>query len=274
VIPAPFVYHRASDPDDAVAVLASAGGEAKLLAGGQSLLPMMKLRLARPDLLVDVSGLRDLNYLRADGAEVAIGALTRHADLARSELARAEAPLLAHVAGLVGDPQIRHRGTLGGSLAHADPAADLPAAVAALGGTVVVSGPAGRRTLAAAELATGFLETGLAPDELLVEVRVPAHGDAGWAYEKFTRRAIDWSIVAVAVVDGRVCLAGMADRPFRATATEQALAGGASVDEAAALADEGSDPPDDLAADPEYRRHLARVLTRRALQTAAGRRRG
>jgi aerobic carbon-monoxide dehydrogenase medium subunit len=270
VIPAAFDYTRADSPEAAVALLSEHGDDAKLLAGGHSLLPMMKLRLAVPSMLVDIGRLTDLSYVRVDGDEVAVGALTRHCELESSPVLREEVPLLAHVAGLVGDPQVRHRGTIGGSLVHADPAGDLPTAVLALGGTLVVRGPGGTREVAATDFFTGFFETAMEPDEMLMEVRVPRLGGAGWAYEKFTRRAIDWAIVAVAAVEGRVALANMGPTPLRAAATERALADGASVADAAAVADEGTEPGEDMHAGREYRRHLARLLTRRALTTAAG----
>jgi carbon-monoxide dehydrogenase medium subunit len=164
---------------------------------------------------------------------------------------------------------VRHRGTLGGSLVHADPASDLPAAVLAFGGTIVARGPRGERRVPVEEFFTGLFTTAVEPDELVVEIRVPRTGGAGWAYEKFTRRANDWAIVAVAVVDGRVGLVNMGSTALRASATEAALASGASIPDAAAVADRDTDPPNDLAATPAYRRHLARVLTRRALTTAA-----
>jgi aerobic carbon-monoxide dehydrogenase medium subunit len=229
---------------------------------------MMKLRLAFPSVLVDVAGVPDASYVRLEDGVVAIGALTRHCDLVGSPVLHAEAPLLSAVAAHVGDPQIRHRGTLGGSLAHGDPAADLPAAVLASAATLVVQGRAGRREVAAADFFVGYFETALAPDEMLVEIRVPRTGAAGWHYEKFTRRANDWAIVAVATVAGRVALANMSSTPVRASATEAALAGGASAEEAAALAAEGTSPVEDMHADQAYRRHLARVLTRRALVAA------
>lgn len=269
MIPAPFAYHRAGSVDEALALLAEHGEDAKLLAGGHSLLPMMKLRFAFPSVLVDVGRLAETSYIRVEGDEVAVGATTRHADVARSEVLAAEAPLLRIVAGYVGDPQVRHRGTLGGSLSHADPAADLPAAVVASDATLIVAGSNGRRSVAAADFFTGYLETALAPDEMLVEVRVPHTGPTGAHYEKFTRRANDWAIVGVATVGGRVALVNMGDRPLRATATEQALAEGASVADAAALAAEGTSPGTDMHGDDTYRRHLARVLTRRALEAAA-----
>jgi carbon-monoxide dehydrogenase medium subunit len=268
MIPAPFEYRAATSVDEALALLTESGEDAKLLAGGHSLLPMMKLRLAQPAVLIDIGGISELSYVRADGEVLAIGAMTRHAEVARSEAVRADAPLLAHAAGLVGDPQIRHRGTIGGSLAHADPAADLPMAVSALDATLVLHGPSGRREVGVDEFFLGFFDTALGADEMLVEVRVPRRPGEGWGYEKFTRRANDWAIVGVATVAGRVSLANMGSRPVRAAATEAALANGAGAAEAAALAAEDTSPPDDLAADAEYRRHLARILTRRALVTA------
>ncbi|MGN6132472.1 MAG: FAD binding domain-containing protein [Nocardioidaceae bacterium] len=268
MIPAPFDYVRADSVEHALALLAEHGEEAKLLAGGHSLLPMMKLRLAFPSMLVDVRRVPGASYVRVEGDVVAIGALTRHCELVSSEVLRAEAPLLARAASYVGDPQIRHRGTLGGSLAHADPAADLPAAVLASDAVLVVQGPGGRREVPVAEFFAGYFETAMSPDEMLVEVRVPRTGTAGWHYEKFTRRAHDWAIVAVATVAGRVALANMGSTPLRATGTERALAGGASTAEAAALAGEGTSPVADMHADAAYRRHLAQVLTRRALAAA------
>jgi carbon-monoxide dehydrogenase medium subunit len=271
VIPVGFEYERPASLDAALALLAEHGEDATVLAGGHSLLPVMKLRLAAPELVVDIGRLDELHYIRVDGDQVAIGATTRHGELERSPLLSDEVPLLAAVARTVGDPQVRHRGTLGGSLAHADPASDLPAAVLALGGTIVLQGAGGRREVAATEFWTDYFTTAKEPGELVVEVRVPRTGSAGWAYEKFTRRANDWAIVGVAVVDGRVGLVNMGATPLRAAATEAALAGGASIADAAALADQDTEPPSDLAATPDYRRHLARLLTRRALTTAAGR---
>jgi carbon-monoxide dehydrogenase medium subunit len=272
VIPATFDYVRADSAAEALAALAEHGDEAKLLAGGQSLLPLMKLRLAMPAVVVDVSRASDLAYVRHDGDTLVIGAGTRHADVARDETVRAELPMLAHVAGLVGDPQVRHRGTIGGSVAHADPSADLPTALTALGASYVLRGQGGAsRDVAAAEFGTGFLETVLEPDELLTEIRVPL-GVTGWGYEKFTRRAIDWATVAVAVVrrdtGTSVALGNMGATVLRATGVEQALAAGAGPADAAAVADEGTSPGNDVTASADYRRHLARVLTRRALETA------
>jgi carbon-monoxide dehydrogenase medium subunit len=251
-------------------LLGEHGEDAKLLAGGHSLLPMMKLRLAFPSVLIDVRTVPDTSYVRVEGDALAIGALTRHCDLVSSDVLRADAPLLAEVASYVGDPQIRHRGTIGGSLAHADPAADLPAAVLASDATLIVQGPAGRREIAVADFFLGYFETALGADEMLVEIRIPRTGRTGWHYEKFTRRANDWAIVAVATVAGRVALANMGSTPLRATATEAALASGASPDEAAALASDGTEPVEDMHANQDYRRHLTRVLTGRSLRAAAG----
>jgi carbon-monoxide dehydrogenase medium subunit len=274
VIPAAFDYQRAGSADEAIALLTEHGDEAKLLAGGHSLLPLMKLRLASPSVLIDVGRLDDLRYVRDAGDHVAIGALTRHRDLEVDQLLAAEVPLLAHAAGEVGDPQVRHRGTLGGSLAHADPASDLPAVLLALGGTMVAKGPNGERTIAAGDFFAGFLESALEPDELLTEIRVPKCGDAGWSFQKFNRRAQDWAIVGVAAVVGDdvtgVGLVNMGSTPLFAHGVVDALGQGADAAAAAERATEGTEPQADLNASVEYREHLARVLTRRAL-TAAGR---
>ncbi len=277
MIPAAFDYVRAGSADEALSLLQSHGDDAKLLAGGHSLIPLMKLRLASPAVLVDIARVTDLSYIRDGSDHVAIGALTRHHDVEHSDLLKTEVPILAHVAGLVGDPQVRHRGTIGGSLAHGDPASDLPAAVLALGGTLVVRGAGGERQIAARDFFTGFLETALRPDELLTEIRVPKVAGAGWSYQKFNRRALDWAIVGVAAVRGAngsggttgVALVNMGSTPLRASGVEQALAQGASAADAAQAAPEGTEPPSDLNASPEYRRHLARVLVRRALEASA-----
>ena len=272
MIPAPFEYERADSADAALALLAEHGDEAKLIAGGMSLLPLMKLRLAVPTVLVDVGRLDDLSYVSDGGDHVAIGALTRHRDLETSALLGAECGMLRAVAAEVGDNQVRHRGTIGGSVAHGDPASDLPAALLALDATFVARGPAGTREIAAAQFFTGFLETALGADELLTEIRAPKTGANGFSYQKFNRRAQDWAIVgAVAVqVQGaaRVALVNMGPTPLRATAVEAALAAGAPVTEAAARAADGTEPSSDLNAGVEYREHLARVLTRRALEAA------
>jgi carbon-monoxide dehydrogenase medium subunit len=274
MIPAAFEYARAGSVEEAIALLGRHGDEAKLLAGGHSLLPLMKLRVAAPAVLVDVGRLAELRYVRDAGDHVAIGALTRHHDLETSELLAEQVPLLRHAAGQVGDPQVRHRGTIGGSLAHADPASDLPAVVLALGGTLVARGPGGERTIPAAGFFRSFFESALAPDEVLTEVRVPKVAGRPWAFEKFNQRAQDWAIVGVAAqrVNGgtAVALVHMAQTPVRAAETEAALAAGASAADAAALADSGAEPSSDLTASAEYRRHLARVLVGRALRRMAG----
>lgn len=271
MIPVAFDYKRAGSAEEAIALLAEYGDEAKLLAGGHSLLPLMKLRLATPSVLVDVGRLNDLSYISDAGDHLAIGALTRHRDVETSELLAAQSPLLAHSAGNVGDNQVRHRGTIGGSVAHADPASDLPATLLALGATFVAKGPGGERTIAATDFFQGFLESALAADELLTEIRVPKTPGAGWGYQKFNRRAQDWAIVGCSVIRNGttgVALVNMGSTPLRATAVEQAIAQGASAKDAAELAADGTEPPRDLNASPDYRRHLAKVLVRRALEAA------
>jgi len=272
VIPAAFEYARAASAEEAVALLVEHGDEAKLIAGGHSLLPLMKLRLATPTVLVDIGRVPGLSYIEERGDEIAIGALARHHDLETSAVLKEQVPLLAATAHQVGDPQVRHRGTLGGTLAHGDPASDLPAAVLALGGTLVAQGPNGRREIAALEFFQGFLETALGADEVLVEIRVPKAPGAGWSFQKFNRRAQDWAIVGVAaVVNGTtgIALVNMGSTPLRATAVEEAVRSGASVADAAAAASQGTDPPSDANASSEYRRHLATVLVRRALEEAS-----
>jgi len=271
LIPVAFDYVRAGSADEAVALLTEHGDEAKLLAGGHSLLPLMKLRLAVPSVLVDIGRLTDLAYIREDGDTVAIGALTTHHAIETSDVLKEHLPLLAHATAKVGDPQVRHRGTLGGALSHGDPAADHPAVLLALGGELVIRGPGGERRVAADDFFTGFLETALAPDELLTEVRIPKATGAGWSFQKFNRRAQDWAIVGVAAVhNGRtgIGLVNMDTKPTRAAAAEQAMAGGASPADAAAVAHEGTNAPGDLNGTVEYREHLARVLVRRALEEA------
>jgi aerobic carbon-monoxide dehydrogenase medium subunit len=278
MIPARFDYVVAEHPDHAIELLAKRE-DAKLLAGGHSLLPAMKLRLARPALLVDIGRIGDLSYVQEEGDAIAIGALTRHTDVASSPLLREHCAIVAHTAGHVGDPQVRHRGTIGGSLAHGDPASDLPSVILALGAELVARGAGGDRAIPARDFFTGVFQTALAPDEMLVEVRVPKLGSAGWSYTKMSRRAQDWATVAVAaVVHGNgaieratVALTHMGATTLHATETEHALANGAPIVDAAALAAEGTDPPSDQAASSDFRRHLARVLTRRALEEATTR---
>lgn len=273
MIPAPFSYERASSVEHAVALLGS-DPEAKALAGGQSLLPLMRLRFARPTLLVDIGRIPELAYVREEGDEVAIGALTRHHDLATSEALRAACPIVAYAAGDIGDPQVRHVGTIGGSCAHADPASDLPTVLLALDASLVVRGLAGAsRTIPASAFFRGLFETDLAPDELLTEIRVPRTGARGWSYLKYHRRAMDWALVGVAALasDGQgpaVALANMSDRPMRATGIEEALAAGADPVAAAERAAEGTSPPSDHFASAGYRRELVKVIARRALEEA------
>jgi aerobic carbon-monoxide dehydrogenase medium subunit len=271
VIPRAFEYERPESVADAAALLRKHGDGARILAGGHSLLPMMKLRLAAPETLIDIGGISSLRGISDEGSHLAIGALTRHAEVAASDLVRSACPILAEAAAGIGDLQVRNRGTIGGSLAQADPHGDLPTVLLALGGEVTAEGPDGTRTIAAADLFRGFLQTSLDPDEILTGVRVPktAHG----AYVKFTRRAQDWAIVGVAaVIDGssaRIAITGAALTPVRAEGAERAFSG-ANAAEAAEHAADGLTPPGDAAGSSEYRAHLARVLTRRALEAAAG----
>jgi aerobic carbon-monoxide dehydrogenase medium subunit len=270
MIPAPFEYETAESVPHALSLLATYGEDAKLLAGGHSLLPMMKLRLAQPAVLVDIARLTELSGIRVEGDELVIGATTRHADIAASDVVKSETPILAYAASQVGDPQIRHRGTIGGSLAHADAAADLPMTLVALGGRMEITGPSGVRTVPADDFFVGYFESVLTPDELLTAVRVPRGANAPWGYQKFVRRANDWAIVGVAAYDGRVALASMGSTPLRAVAVEDALRSGASAAEAASHAAEGTSAGADFHADKDYREHLARVLTRRALEGRTG----
>ena len=275
MIPDRFEYEVADSVEQAVDLLGSAEG-AKLIAGGHSLLPLMRLRVARPSLVVDVGRLPELAYVREDGDRVAIGALTRHDDLARDSLLEKRCGIVAHTASLIGDPQVRHRGTIGGSLAHGDPAADQPAVLLALEAELVVRGPDGERTVTAADFFTNVFQTALGPQDMLTEIRVRPL-DGGWSYLKFRRRSQDWATVGVAAVqvDGgaRVALTNMGATPLRAATVEEALAGGADAAAAAEQAAGGTSPPSDTRGSADFRRQLARVLTRRALGEAlAGRR--
>jgi aerobic carbon-monoxide dehydrogenase medium subunit len=267
MIPAAIEYHRAGSVEEAIQLLGR-DEDAKLLAGGHSLVPAMKLRIARPTALVDIGRLDELRYVREDGDRIAIGAITRHAALAADPVLGGSCAVLAQAAGEVGDPQVRHRGTIGGSVSHADPASDLPAVLLTLDSDLVARGPGGERKIAAVEFFTGPFENALAHDEVLVEIRVPKVEQG--VYLKHARRAQDWATVAVAAarVGGRVQvgLASMGPTPIRARAVEDALSNGASVEEAAARAAEGADPPSDVSGSAEYRAHLARVLVRRALE--------
>jgi carbon-monoxide dehydrogenase medium subunit len=269
MIPAAFDYEVAESVDHAIELLGSRR-EAKLLAGGHSLLPLMKLRFARPELLVDIGRLSQLRYVREDGDRIAIGALTRHHDVANDELLNEANALVAQTTAGIGDPQVRHVGTIGGSVAHGDPAADLPAVLVALDAELVARGPDGERTIPAGNFFRSYLETALGPQEVLREIRVPRLNGGGFAYVKFQRRAQDWATVGVAAVASngstRIALTNMGATPVRARGVEEALASGSAPEAAAARADEGTSPPSDTSASAEYRRHLAQVLTRRAVE--------
>lgn len=284
MIPSSFDYHKATSVEDAVSALAGGGEDAKVLGGGQSLLPVLRLRLNAPSLVVDVSEVAAMRAVTVEGDTLVIGAAVTTHEVCHHPLVAAHAPLLATTAATVADPAIRHRGTLGGSIAHADPAGDLPTVAAALDATMVAQGPGGRRSIAAADFFTDYFTTALAPDEVLVEVRVPVMGD-GWAvdYQKFHRTAQAWAIVGVAaavrrdnghIAEARVALTNMAATPVRARGVEEALAGAAATDtaiaDAASHAAEGTSPTSDLHAAADYREHLAKVLTGRAVRAAAG----
>jgi aerobic carbon-monoxide dehydrogenase medium subunit len=276
VIPAAFDYERAESADHALELLAQHGEDAKLLAGGHSLLPMMKVRLAEPTVLIDIGKVGELAGVRDGGDHVAIGAGTKHEAVHFDDLIAQHCPLLGHAAGEVGDPQVRHMGTIGGSVSHGDPASDLPSVLVALGASFVIRGPQGERTVAADDFFKSLFETDLGPGDLLTEIRVPKLGGRGWSYLKFNPRAQDWAVVGVAVVGGngdgtRVALTNMGDRPLRAAGVEQALASGASARDAAAHADEGTNPVSDPLGSADYRRALSKVLVRRALEEAASR---
>jgi carbon-monoxide dehydrogenase medium subunit len=285
VIPPEFDYVRVSSIDEATSALAGGGEDAKVLAGGQSLIPLLRLRLAYPSTLVDVGGIADMKGVREDGDAIVIGASTTHAEVLGDPLVQKHAPLVALATATVADRQVRHRGTFGGSLSHADPAGDLPAVAAALDASfVIASSGGGRRTVGAGEFFSDYLQTAIGPGELLVEVRIPKLGDGwGFHYEKFHRVAQAWAIVGVAaavrrsngdIAEARIGLTNMGPTPVRARAVESALAGVAveasAVGEAAAKADDGTSPPSDLGGQADYRRHLVRVLTRRAVMAAAG----
>jgi carbon-monoxide dehydrogenase medium subunit len=276
MIPAPFEYRRVDTVDEAIQAL-SDGPDAKLLAGGHSLLPLMKLRLARPSLLVDISRLQDLKYVKEDGDRVAIGALTRHHDVANSEVLQELCPIVSYAAGEIGDPQVRHVGTIGGSVAHADPASDMPSVLLALDAEMVIRGAGGAsRTVPASGFFKGLFEPDLASDEVLTEIRVPKTAGRGWSYLKFHRRAQDWALVGVAALAQNgagpsVALTNMADRPVRAAGVEEALAGGADPAAASERAAEGTSPPTDAFASAEYRGELVKVLVRRAIEEAQAR---
>lgn len=273
MIPAAFDYVRAGSTAEAISLIGEHGEDAKFIAGGHSLLPLMKLRLAQPSVLVDIGRLSDLSYIRDADDHIAIGAMTRHMDVETSSVLAEHVPLLAHAASHVGDPQVRHRGTIGGSIAHSDSASDLPATTLALGATYVVQGPNGTREIASSEFFQGFLTTAMEPDEMLVEIKVPKMNGAGWSFQKFNRRAQDWAIVGVAAwrrgTESGVGLVNMGSVPILASSVAAAIASGASVADAAEQAAVESDPQSDLNASPEYRIHLAKVLVRRALEESS-----
>ena len=278
MIPAPFDYEVAESVGHALSLLGERE-DAKLLAGGHSLLPVLRLRFARPSLLVDVGRLEELSYIRDTGDALAIGAVTRHHDVATSPTVREHNPLLAYAAGLIGDPQVRHRGTIGGSLAHGDPASDLPAVLLALDGEVDIAGAEGVRTVAARDFFRGVFETAAGPGEMVTEVRVPKLGaDHGWSYLKFRRRAQDWATVGVAAVARRsnggvtepaIALVNMGATPLRAAQAEAAWAAGDA--DPGATADAGTEPSSDTNASADFRRHLVRVLVGRAVEEASHR---
>ena len=276
MITAPFDYQRASSVDEAVSLLGQLGEDAKLLAGGHSLVPLMKLRLAAPTTLIDIGGVAELDGIEPSGGGFRIGALTRHVTLQNAP----ELGIIQKAASEIADQQVRNRGTIGGSLAHGDPASDLPAVMLAVEATLNVTGPEGQRTIPVAEFFQDYLTTALGPQEVLTSIDIPPLEGFGWGYEKFTRRAEDWAMVGVAALvkgsgtaeDVRVGLTHMGSTALRATAVEEALRGGsldeASIAAAAEHAADGTEPPGDLNASPEYKAHLARVLTKRALATA------
>jgi carbon-monoxide dehydrogenase medium subunit len=278
MIPATFDYEVAESTEHALELLASRE-DAKLLAGGHSLIPAMKLRIARPELLVDIGRVSSLVYVRDVGESLAIGALTRHGTLAADPLLQEHCPIVSHAAGLIGDPQVRHCGTIGGSLAHGDPASDLPAVMLALEAELVIVGAEGERAVPAAEFFRGVFDTATGPGEVLTEIRVPKLGSWwGWSYLKFTRRAQDWATVGVAALvrrenggvgDARIALTNMGATPLRATGSEQALV--ADEPDPAAHMAEGTEPASDVSASAEFRSHLARVIGKRAIEEAFSR---
>ena len=279
MIPPEFSYAAPESLDDAIRLLSEGGEDAKVLAGGHSLIPLMKLRLAAPALLVDIRKVPGLHGIQRENGQFRIGAMTTHRTVEFSP----ELRLAAKAAKTIADPQVRHRGTIGGTLAHADPAADMPAVLLVMEGSVTARGTGGQREIAAADLFENYLTSSLAADEIITEVRLPALDGYGFSYQKFNRRAEDWGMVTVSALvkkaadgsceDVRIALGNMASVPVRATAAEDALRGrgldAAAIAAAAEAAPEGTDPPEDLNATADYKRHLARVLTRRALAEAA-----
>ncbi len=280
MIPSAFDYVRPSSVDEAVSALAAGDEDAKIMAGGQSLLPIMRLRLGNPSTIIDLGGIAELRGVREDGDAIVIGAMTTHSDVLKDPLIAEHAKLIQQATKTVADPAVRHRGTFGGSLAHADPAGDLPAVAVALQAQFVLAGPNGRRTVPASDFFVDYLQTALADDEVLVEIRVPKHTGWGSSYEKFNRVAQAWAMVGVAalvrrengpIAEARIALTNMGPIPIRASAVEQALQGVSdddSVGAAAARAGEGASPSSDMNAQADYRTHLATVLTKRAVLAA------
>ena len=282
MIPAAFDYKAPTSLEEALQLLAEGGDDAKIIAGGQSLLPVMKLRLAAPELLIDLAKIDSLKGVRDDGDAIVIGAMTPYFEVVADPLVAEHASLIARCIETVADPQVRHRGTIGGACAHADPAGDLPTPMLALDAEFVVAGSSGQRRVAAADFFQDLFTTALGDDEILVEVRVPKYTGWGSAYEKFVRVAQQWAIAAVAaavrteggnIAEARLALTNMGPTPVRARAAEQALAGVAVEPDAIAAAltgiADGTSPPTDLNGDPEYRRHLVSILARRAVLAAA-----
>ncbi len=283
MIPAQFDYVAPASVEEALQALSSAGDEAKVIAGGQSLLPVLRMRLNAPSLVIDLGRIESLRGVRDEGGDLVLGAMTTYQALLDDVSVREHLLLLTKATETIADPQIRHRGTIGGALAHADPAGDVGAAALALDASFVIAGSSGSRTVPAAEFFSGLFETAIGEDELLTEIRFPKHTGWGAHYEKFVRVSHQWSIVAVAATvkaeggtirEARIGLTNMGDRPLRATAVEQALVGQPATEDAvraaAGAAAEGTDPPSDLNGDAEYRRSIVPVLTRRAVLAAAG----
>lgn len=283
MIPVAFDYEVAESVDHAIEMLGQYGDESKLLAGGHSLIPIMRLRLAAPSVLIDLGRLENLRYVRDGGDHLKIGALTRHRDLAFNDMVAEHCGIVGYAAGLLGDPSVQHRGTLGGTLSHGDASGDMPSVITALEGQIVIQGPNGERVVKASDFFRDYLVTDLGEQEVVTEVRVPKlDGNTGWSYKKFSRRSQDWAMVGVAAVversngsigSARIALTAMGATPIRATSVEQALSGASpdAVGEAAQSADEGTNPASDSAASAEFRRHLARVWTKRAVEEALSR---
>jgi carbon-monoxide dehydrogenase medium subunit len=283
MIPARFDYVAPTSVEDALSALSEHGDEAKLMAGGQSLLPVLRMRLNAPEMVIDLSRIESLRGVREEADALVIGALTTHSEMVTDDLVRQHALLLSLAAAEVADNQIRHRGTFGGSCAHADPAGDMGSAALAMDAEFVIAGPGGSRSVPATEFFVGLFETAIGEDEILTEIRVPKKTGWGAHYEKFVRVAHQWPIVAVAatvsasggtISQAKVALTNMGSTPLRATATEDALAGAAATEDgvrpAAEQAAGGTNPPSDLNGDADYRKHLVTVLTRRAVLKAAG----